>query len=262
MIDFSFSLIDFEYILLITVRIASFMFVAPFFSQRGVPAQAKIGFSFLVAVILFSVVPAPEQVYTGVLGYGVAVLKEGITGLLIGFAAYICNSIVIYAGNIIDMDIGVSMAQQYNPEMSMQMTATGNLYYYMIFGMFIATSNHLANNEQTKGMMRYEHFASMPPYATFINTARGPQLVQTDLFRVLEERPDLTALIDVTAPEPIPMDSPYYTLRNCFISPHLAGSESNEHARMGEYMLEEFRCCLEGRPTRYEVTADMLKTMA
>ena len=139
MIDLSFSLIDFEYILLITVRIASFVFVAPFFSQRGVPAQAKIGFSFLIAVILFSVVPPPEQVYTGVLGYGVAVLKEGITGLLIGFAAYICNSIVIFAGNIIDMDIGLSMAQQYNPDMSVQMTATGNLYYYLIFAFFIAT---------------------------------------------------------------------------------------------------------------------------
>ena len=139
MLDFSFSLIDFEYILLITVRIASFVFVAPFFSQGGVPAQAKIGLSFLVAVILFQVVPTPEQVYTGVLGFGVAVLKEGITGLLIGFAAYICNSIVVYAGNIIDMDIGLSMAQQYNPEMSMQMTATGNLYFYIIFALFIAT---------------------------------------------------------------------------------------------------------------------------
>ncbi|MBQ2901955.1 MAG: flagellar biosynthetic protein FliR [Agathobacter sp.] len=139
MIDLSFSLIDFEYILLITVRIASFVFVAPFFSQRGVPAQAKIGLSFFIAIILFSVVPPPEQVFTGVLGYGVAVLKEGITGLLIGFAAYICNSIVIFAGNIIDMDIGLSMAQQYDPNMSMQVTATGNLYYYMIFALLLAS---------------------------------------------------------------------------------------------------------------------------
>ena len=139
MIDLSFSLIDFEYILLITVRIASFVFVAPFFSQKGVPAQAKIGFSFLIAVILFGVVPPPEKVFTGVLGYGVAVLKEGITGLLIGFAAYICNSIVVFAGNIIDMDIGLSMAQQFSMDMNMQMTATGNIYYYMIFAMFIST---------------------------------------------------------------------------------------------------------------------------
>ena len=139
MIDVNFSLIDFEYILLITVRIASFIFVSPFFSQKGVPAQAKIGLSFLIAVILFRVVPEPEQVFTGVLGYSVAVLKEGITGLLIGFAAYICNSIVILAGNIIDMDIGLSMAQEYNPDMSMQITATGNLYYYLIFALLVAT---------------------------------------------------------------------------------------------------------------------------
>ena len=139
MIDLSFSLIDFEYILLITVRIASFFFVAPFFSQRGVPAQAKIGMALMIAIILFSVVPPPEEVYTGVFGYAYAVLKEGITGLLIGFSAYICNSIVIFAGNIIDMDIGLSMAQEYNPDMSMQITSTGNLYYYLIFALLIAT---------------------------------------------------------------------------------------------------------------------------
>lgn len=139
MIDVNFSLVDFEHILLITVRIASFVFVAPFFSQKGVPAQAKVGLCFLVAMILFRVVPPPEQVFTGVIGYSVAVLKEGITGLLIGFAAYICNSIVILAGNIIDMDIGLSMAQEYNPDMSMQITATGNLYYYLIFALLIAS---------------------------------------------------------------------------------------------------------------------------
>ena len=139
MIDIGFSLIDFENILLITVRIASFVFVAPFFSQRGVPAMAKVGFSFLIAVILFSAVPPPEKVFSGTLGYGVAVLKEGITGLLIGFAAYICNSIVIFAGNVIDMDIGLSMAQEYNPDMSMQITSTGNLYYYLIFALLMAS---------------------------------------------------------------------------------------------------------------------------
>ena len=93
----------------------------------------------MIGVILFSVVPQPEEVYSGVLGYGVAVLKEGITGLLIGFAAYICNSIVIFAGNIIDMDIGLSMMQEYNPDMNVQITATGNLYYYLIFALLLAT---------------------------------------------------------------------------------------------------------------------------
>lgn len=142
MIDYSFSLIDFEYILLILVRIASFIFVAPFFSQRGVPAQAKIGLAFFSAIIVYGAVPHPTLEYGGVLGYGYAVLQEGITGLLIGFAAYICNSIVVFAGSLIDMDIGLSMAQQFNPDMSMQMTSTGTLYYYLVFAMLIATNMH------------------------------------------------------------------------------------------------------------------------
>ena len=142
MVELTFNLVEFEYILLIFVRIASFVFVAPFFSQGGVPAQAKIGLSFLTAAILYTVVPVTEVEYVGVIGYGMVVLKEGITGMLIGFAAYICNSIVVFAGSMIDMDIGLSMAQQFNPDMSMQMTATGNLYYYMIFAMLLATNMH------------------------------------------------------------------------------------------------------------------------
>ena len=142
MVELTFNLVEFEYILLIFVRIASFVFVAPFFSQGGVPAQAKIGLSFLTAAFLYTVVPVTEVEYVGVIGYGMVVLKEGITGMLIGFAAYICNSIVVFAGSMIDMDIGLSMAQQFNPDMSMQMTATGNLYYYMIFAMLLATNMH------------------------------------------------------------------------------------------------------------------------
>lgn len=142
MMEVSFSLLDFEYILLILVRIASFVYIAPFYGQKGVPNQAKIGLSFFVAIILYNVVPHPELNYAGVIGYGVAVLKEGITGLLIGFAANICSSIVVFAGNIIDMDIGLSMAQEFNSDMGTQTTVTGDLYYYLIFAMLLATNTH------------------------------------------------------------------------------------------------------------------------
>lgn len=143
MVELSFTLIDFEYMLLILVRIASFMFVAPFFGQNGVPAQAKIGLSIFITFILYEVVPEPTLDYVSEIGYGIAVLKEGITGLLIGFAANICSSIVIFAGNIIDMDIGLSMATTFNPDMSLQTTVTGNLYYYLIFAFMIASNTHL-----------------------------------------------------------------------------------------------------------------------
>lgn len=123
-------------------------------------------------------------------------------------------------------------------------------------------SNHLANNEQTKGMLDARLFESMLPYATFINTGRGAQVEEADLIKVLKERPDLTALLDVTFPEPPESDSEFYTLPNCILTPHIAGSTGNEVRRMGEYIKEEYKKFIQNEPCKYEVTLEMLKTMA
>lgn len=131
-----------------------------------------------------------------------------------------------------------------------------------IFSSCSVVSNHLANNDKTKKMLGYELFSKMPPYATFVNTGRGAQVVEEDLVRFLEERPDATALLDVTYPEPSPLDHKFYTLKNCFLTPHIAGSLGNEVLRMSEYMLCEFRRYLSGEMCEYEVSYDMLERMA
>ncbi len=131
-----------------------------------------------------------------------------------------------------------------------------------IFSQCRVVSNHLANNEQTKGMLNKALFETMLPYATFINTGRGAQVVEDDLIAVLKNRPDLTALLDVTFPEPPEPDSEFYTLPNCILTPHIAGSAGNEVRRMGEYMKEEYKKFIQNEPCKYEVTLEMLKTMA
>ena len=102
-----------------------------------------------------------------------------------------------------------------------------------LFQKAFVVSNHLANNQQTKGMLNYELFSSMRENAVFINTGRGAQVVEEDLVKVLLQRPDLTALLDVTHPEPPVENSPLYVLQNCFLTPHIAGSGGDEVARMG-----------------------------
>lgn len=142
MVNLSFSLVNFEYFLLILVRIASFIYVAPLFGQSGVPNQVKIGLSFLISVMVYGVCDRPELAYADAVGYAVYVLIEGITGLLIGFAANICSSIVLFAGNMVDMDIGLSMATEFNQEMSSQVTISGNLYYYFVMLLLVASDMH------------------------------------------------------------------------------------------------------------------------
>lgn len=131
-----------------------------------------------------------------------------------------------------------------------------------IFATCQVVSNHLANNPQTVGMLNGKLFASMLPYATFLNTGRGAQVVEADLVEVLTNRPDLTAVLDVTFPEPPNKDHPFYHLPNCFLTPHVAGSSGDEVCRMAEYMVEEFNRYLRNEPCLYEVTEKMLETMA
>ena len=123
-------------------------------------------------------------------------------------------------------------------------------------------SNHLPNLPSTKGMLNGDLFARMRSDATFINTGRGAQVVEADLIHVLSERPDLTALLDVTYPEPPEKGSAFYELPNVQLSSHIAGSINQEVVRMADYMIEEYDRLLQGEPTRFEVTETLLQTMA
>ncbi|MBQ2668289.1 MAG: hydroxyacid dehydrogenase [Clostridia bacterium] len=131
-----------------------------------------------------------------------------------------------------------------------------------IFDSCDVVSNHLANNAQTKNMLGYDLFCRMKPYSTFLNTGRGAQVVETDLAKFLTERPDCTAVLDVTVEEPLPQNHPFFACENCFITTHIAGSAGKEVWRMAEYMLEELQRYETGEPTRYSVTVKMLETMA
>ncbi len=142
MINYTFSLVDFEILLLVLVRISCFVFVAPFYGLGNVPVRVKIGLSVVIAILVSGFADQSAITYTGVIGYAVIVLREGITGLLIGLAANICNSIILFAGNIIDMDVGLAMAQEFDPMMKTQVTITGNLYQYFVLLLMLVTNMH------------------------------------------------------------------------------------------------------------------------
>lgn len=140
MIDYSFSIAELEYFLLIFTRVTCFIYIAPFYSMNHTPKRLKIGFGFFVSVLLyFTLLPRTEVVYHSVEGYAVIVLKEAVTGLLIGFGADICSSIVALAGQITDMDIGLAMATLLDPTTNEQTSITGVFYQYVVTLMLIAS---------------------------------------------------------------------------------------------------------------------------
>lgn len=131
-----------------------------------------------------------------------------------------------------------------------------------IFGTCDIISNHLANNAQTKKMIDRRLLQKMKPFTTLVNTGRGAQIDEEALIDVLEKDQTITAVLDVTDPEPPVKSSKLYTLPNVVLTPHIAGSSGNEVRRMAEYMAEEAERMLAGEPLRYEVTEEMLGFMA
>ena len=131
-----------------------------------------------------------------------------------------------------------------------------------VFAQCDVVSNHLANLPATVGIIKREHLLSMKPYSTFINTGRGPQLDEADLYDMLVQDETRCALIDVMTDEENSDDNPLNGLPNCFITPHIAGSGGNEVRRMADYMIETLDKVKNGEASDYEVTLKMLDTMA
>lgn len=131
-----------------------------------------------------------------------------------------------------------------------------------IFSRSEVVSNHLPNLPDTQGMLKREHFFHMPKYATFINTGRGAQVVEDDLAEVLLERPDLTALLDVTDPEPPVEGHIFYKLPNLFLTPHIAGSSGREVQRMGAAVHDAYIKHVAGESSDMEVRLEDLVKMA
>ena len=143
MLDYSFSFEDLEFFLLIFVRIATFMYVAPFFSTSNTPRRVRAGFSLILAYILYSTLTVHEVPdYSSVLGYSILVLKEALTGLIIGLGANICMAIVQFAGKIADMEIGLSMVSLIDPLTNQGTGFMGSMYQYALVLIMLITNMH------------------------------------------------------------------------------------------------------------------------
>lgn len=142
MIDYNFSYGDLELFLLIFVRVASFVYIAPFFSMSNTPSRVRVGLAFFISVLLYQTGPEQEAAYDTLTGYTIIVVKEAVTGFLIGFGANLCTAVVSFAGQIADMEMGLSMASLFDPATKQQTTITGVYYNYMVLLLLMISGMH------------------------------------------------------------------------------------------------------------------------
>lgn len=107
-------------------------------------------------------------------------------------------------------------------------------------------SVHTPLNDSTRRMVNADFLSKMKRNAILVNTSRGGVVDQGALFHVLKSQQIFAAALDVTDPEPLPMDSPLLTLENCIIVPHIASASEKTRDDMARLAANNLIAGLKG----------------
>ena len=101
--------------------------------------------------------------------------------------------------------------------------------------------------------MNAARLSNMKPDAYLINVARGPLIDEAALLDALKNRRIAGAALDVFNEEPLPADSPFWTLDNILITPHTAAVTDRLWERHYKLIVDNMKRFLGGQPLLNEV---------
>lgn len=107
--------------------------------------------------------------------------------------------------------------------------------------------------ESTRGMVDADTLAALGPGGVFVNVGRGGVVDEAALVERLRDGTLAGAALDVFEREPLPADSPLWTLPNVIVSPHSAALVTAEPERVLELFIDNLGRYLEGEPLRNQV---------
>ena len=113
--------------------------------------------------------------------------------------------------------------------------------------------NILPANDSTAHFFNAARFACCKPGAHFYNIGRGATVDQSALLDALRSSRLGAAYLDVTDPEPLPVDHPLWTAPNCYVTPHIGGTHSNEDVRLAQHFVSNLRAFEAGQPLTDQV---------
>jgi flagellar biosynthetic protein FliR len=178
------SVAQVEVFLFILARIVGVFIQGPLFSSRSFPAPAKLAFAIWLSIVLWFVTPISPVLPTSLVGFIVILVAELVLGFLLGF---ICNMLFLgvqAAGELIDMQMGLSVAQALDPVFGAVISVIGRLTFFVALIVFLILDGHHLL------LSAFHHSFVVIPVGKPANFIAGPLIFQ--LF-------DVSALLWTTA---------------------------------------------------------------
>lgn len=130
--------------LLIFARLSGIFTTAPVFGSRNIPMVARVGLALALALILLPPlagagnVPLPDTVLLCI----ATVIREFVTGLIIGYVCSLVFFAVEAAGHLLDLQVGFGIVNIIDPQFGQQVPLIGNFFYLMALMVFLAVNGH------------------------------------------------------------------------------------------------------------------------
>ncbi|HEX3037495.1 MAG TPA: flagellar biosynthetic protein FliR [Oscillospiraceae bacterium] len=134
---------NFTLLLMIFMRMSGCVMFNPILGRRNLPTIFQVGLTLMLTLFTYPLVPAQALEISSFLVFFVVAIKELLVGFIIGFIIQMFMSIIQVSGEMIDMQLGVSMSKVYDPASNVSMPLSASYINIMFILIFFAANGHL-----------------------------------------------------------------------------------------------------------------------
>lgn len=127
---------------LIMIRIIGVFIQAPVFGSRLIAPQVLIGFSGLLAIIIYPQISVPQNFPSDLVGFASLVVVQFLVGSVIGYVSNIVLAGVQFAGTMLDIQLGLSAAAVYDPATGSTVNILNRFQFYFALMLYLAIDGH------------------------------------------------------------------------------------------------------------------------
>ena len=132
-----------DYLALLFLRMASLLFVSQLFGRNNIPVVTKVGLSIMLTYIAYLWAPPVALTYQTIWGFAGLCIGEALIGVVLGIVTNTVFTLTYTAGYIIDMQLGFSMVNIYDPLSNTQIPIMGNALNLLLVLLFFQVNGHL-----------------------------------------------------------------------------------------------------------------------
>jgi len=135
---------NFIFFSFVLMRMSGFVLLNPIFARKNVPGMVKTGLTIALTVIVYAAVEPKVILPNTFLEYGILLLKEFSIGYVVGFVISLFSMVVIFAGDFIDMQQGMSMSKVFDAQSNSSLSLSSTYYNILYMLLFFTMDAHIA----------------------------------------------------------------------------------------------------------------------